>query len=319
MLKKLKETNEGCHIGSICANAFAYADDIVLLSPSCTAIRNLVNICETYANEYDIKFNPDKCTLLIFSKLEHIENDVNIIIYGSKVSNISNEKHLGHVFDSNFTHSLNLINIDNVIRDMKVRTYTISTQFKQVSWRSKTVLFNSQCLSLYSCQLWRLDDPKVDQLCTTWKVCCRKLLNLNQRTRSRFIHQLMRSSPLLDIIMYRMLSFFLAGLNNEDDLISYFFRNTLLSNTSYMKVNINKILEHFNIQYQDIFCLTKGNLKNKLNSLIDNKDWQLNLIEEILDMRDGIMIADFIDPDDDLKFAEIKHLLDQVSTDFLVN
>ena len=116
-----------------------------------------------------------------------------------------------------------------------------------------------------------------------------------------------------------MLNFFLAELNNEDDLISYFFRNTLLSNTSYMKVNINKILEHFNIQYQDIFCLTKGYFKNKLNSLIDKKDWQLNLIEEIIDMRDGIMIADFIDPDDDLKFAEIKHLLDQVSTDFLVN
>ena len=52
LLEKLNNTKEGCYIGNICANAFAYADDIVLLSPSCTALRNLINICEIYAIEY---------------------------------------------------------------------------------------------------------------------------------------------------------------------------------------------------------------------------------------------------------------------------
>ena len=136
------------------------------------------------------------------------------MLCGSIIRNIANEKHLGHVFDTGFNHSFNLINIENVIRDMKVRTNTISSQFKPVSWKSKTTIFNSQCLSLYSCQLWRLDDPKVDQLCTTWKVCSRRLLNLSPRTRSRFIHHLMGTAPILDIIMYRMLNFFIAGLKN---------------------------------------------------------------------------------------------------------
>ena len=212
LLKRLKQKNEGCFIGNICANAFAYADDIVLLSPSCVALRNLIRVCETYANEYEIKFNPDKCTLLIFSSLKNIEEQVNITLCGTRIKNIANEKHLGHVFDSAFTHSLNLININNVIRDMKVRTNTISSQFKPISWKSKTVIFNSQCLSLYSCQLWRLDDPKVEQLCTTWKVCCRKLLKLNTRTRSRFIHHLMGTPPLINIIMYRKLNFLINGL-----------------------------------------------------------------------------------------------------------
>ena len=44
---------------------------------------------------------------------------------------------------------------------MIVRTNTLSAQFKPVSWKSKNTIFNSQCLSLYGCQLWRLDDPKV--------------------------------------------------------------------------------------------------------------------------------------------------------------
>ena len=73
LLSKLNKTKKGCYIGNICANAFAYADDIVLLSPSCSALRQLIKICEHFANEYVINFNPDKCTLIIFSKSEFIK------------------------------------------------------------------------------------------------------------------------------------------------------------------------------------------------------------------------------------------------------
>ena len=88
---------------------------------------------------------------------------------------------------------------------MKVRTNAIINQFKPVSWKSKVTLFNSQGLSLYGCNLWRLDDKKVENICTTWKVCCRRLLGLSPRTRSHLIPQLMETAPILDIIMYRAL------------------------------------------------------------------------------------------------------------------
>ena len=41
-----------------------YADDIVLLSPSC--LQKLLNICEQLASNWDIKFNPDKSQLIMF-------------------------------------------------------------------------------------------------------------------------------------------------------------------------------------------------------------------------------------------------------------
>ena len=89
------------------------------------------------------------------------------MLCGSRVKNVTNEKHLGHIFSSEYDRSMNLINLDDVITDIKVRTNTIASQFKPISWKSKTTLFNSQCLSLYGCQLWRLDDSKVDKLFTT--------------------------------------------------------------------------------------------------------------------------------------------------------
>ena len=35
LLHRLRNTKQGCYKGNVCANAFAYADDIVSLSPTC--------------------------------------------------------------------------------------------------------------------------------------------------------------------------------------------------------------------------------------------------------------------------------------------
>ena len=177
-------------------------------------------------------------------------------------------------------------------------------------WKSKVTLFNSQCLSLYGCQLWRLDDPKVKELCTTWKICCRRLLNLSQRTRSRLIHHIMNTAPLNDIVMYRILCFFVSGLNNDDATISNLFRNTLLSNTSYMLTNVNKILQRFDISYTNILSLNKSMLKQIFQNMIGGKDWQCIIIEELMSMRED----DNITP---LNSYEIGVMLEQVCTDFL--
>ncbi|CAL4108317.1 unnamed protein product, partial [Meganyctiphanes norvegica] len=163
-------------------------------------------------------------------------------------------------------------------------------------------------LALYGCQLWRLDDPKVDQLCTTWKVCCHKFLNLSPRTRSRFIHHLMGTVSILDIVMCRRLSFFKAGLNNEDNLIFNFFKSTLLANTLYIQVNIYKILECFNVTYHDMFFINKSKLKNILNNLKGEKNDNVTCLTNcLLSIIDGTVTTDL-----DLKYNEIKYMLNQV-------
>ena len=202
--------------------------------------------------------------MLLFTDSEFRRNNANIMLCSKQVKIVNKENHLGHVLSSDYCHTSNLVNIDNVIRDMKVRTNAIITQFKPVSWKSKVTLFNSQCLSLYGCHLWRLDDKSVEKLCTTWKVSCRRLLRLNPRTRSHLIPTLMGTAPILDIIMYRTLNFVLAGVNHKNNVINKFFKNSLLSNTSYMSTNVSKIIENFNINYLELFSFNKNKLKMKL-------------------------------------------------------
>ena len=55
------------------SGALAYADDIILLSPSRSGLAILVKECEKYAVEYDIICNSKKSPLLYFCTINKKE------------------------------------------------------------------------------------------------------------------------------------------------------------------------------------------------------------------------------------------------------
>ncbi len=49
-------------MGDICCNAFTYADDIGILSPTSDALRKIVRIYEQYVTQFSMSLNPlDSC------------------------------------------------------------------------------------------------------------------------------------------------------------------------------------------------------------------------------------------------------------------
>ena len=66
LLTKLSESGVGCYMGDNFLGALGYADDIVLIAPSPSAMRKLLAICDGYASDYDIIFNTDKSKFIVF-------------------------------------------------------------------------------------------------------------------------------------------------------------------------------------------------------------------------------------------------------------
>ena len=54
LLLRLSSSGVGCYLGMNFVGALAYADDIVMLALSPSAMRILLQICDSYAAEYDI-------------------------------------------------------------------------------------------------------------------------------------------------------------------------------------------------------------------------------------------------------------------------
>ena len=62
----LQITGVGCYAGGTCINSLSYADDMVLLAPTVTALQTLLEVCRAYAGLHDIVHNTKKtlCTLV---------------------------------------------------------------------------------------------------------------------------------------------------------------------------------------------------------------------------------------------------------------
>ena len=66
LIFELRTSGSGAHIGKLFMGCVLYADDIVLMSPSCYGLQRLVRICEKYGLKWDIKFNPCKSQVITF-------------------------------------------------------------------------------------------------------------------------------------------------------------------------------------------------------------------------------------------------------------
>ncbi len=57
----LSNSKYGCTFGGCCSvNHLSYADDMVILSPSATALHKLLDICSVYSEKHDIVYNVKK-------------------------------------------------------------------------------------------------------------------------------------------------------------------------------------------------------------------------------------------------------------------
>jgi len=60
LIIRLKESEYGCQLQGVYFDCLLYADDAMFFSHSLGAMRYMLNICNDFADEYDVKFNTNK-------------------------------------------------------------------------------------------------------------------------------------------------------------------------------------------------------------------------------------------------------------------
>ena len=81
LLSRLEESGYGCHIGDTFYGALCYADNITLICPSVHGLQQMVNICQTYGKEFDVKINETKTVCISFSRQRTMKN-IHIYLIG---------------------------------------------------------------------------------------------------------------------------------------------------------------------------------------------------------------------------------------------
>ena len=105
LLDKLADTHIGCYIGRHFLGALAYADDIVLLAPTPTAMRKLLSVCDEFAKDFHILFNAGKSKCILFPSSHYGGiNQSSILpsffVGDNLIEYVQSWPHLGHILCS---------------------------------------------------------------------------------------------------------------------------------------------------------------------------------------------------------------------------
>ena len=130
LLKKLRKAGLGCHISGEWFGAAGYADDLILMSPSREAMSEMLEICESYANENNLVFSTDsnpsksKSKCVFMCGKENVVYPKKLSLHGKELPYVKHANHLGHELSQTCT-------MDQDIRIKKAKLIDASTEIRE--------------------------------------------------------------------------------------------------------------------------------------------------------------------------------------------
>ena len=184
LLTRLKVKGLGCHIGNVFMGSFAYADDVVLLSPTLWSLKQMLTVCAEYSKDYNIDFNASKTKLIIFGR-KHL--DANIVFQGNVISQVQSEKHVGIIMGTSTDIDKNIIS--KACAELYAKFNLLLRQFGMCAPNVLYRLFNTYCMSHYGSQLWNFSNvPLMESLYIAWRKCVRRIFSVPYNTHCRLVH-----------------------------------------------------------------------------------------------------------------------------------
>jgi hypothetical protein len=210
LLIRLKHCGSGCHLGHLFTGALSYADDVALLAPTLTAAKVMLNVCEQFANNFNVLFNADKSALLVCGR--SIRKEVNLRLNGRIIQQNSTAVHLGTTIGDNSSTR----NVKKAASDLYCLTNVLMCKFGHCSIDVLSALFFSYCSSFYGCPLWDLRN--IEPILTAWRKCLKRIWKLNIRTRTKYINNLPKGN-LISALLIHSLSFYMQCLSSSNAIV----------------------------------------------------------------------------------------------------
>ena len=94
MVDLLRKSGVGCHLINIFIGCILFADDLALLSPSRSALQQMIDICRTYCQRYCLQFNAKKSKVMVIGKTYEKPCN-NVTINNVPLESVNEWKYLG--------------------------------------------------------------------------------------------------------------------------------------------------------------------------------------------------------------------------------
>ena len=220
LLNELHDSSVGCYWGCKFAGTFCYADDIVLLAPCASAMRYMLNICNTYACSHGLEFNANKSQLICFRLSTNYPHSPTIHFNDTILQFSDQVTHLGHLLTYNLDDRPDII---RVVKDINCKANSVLCTFSSADPFVKCYLIKSYCLSLYGCVLWMLHSPALKTIEVALNKILRKVWNLPRQSHTSVVHCVAQVSTISNLLIKQFCSLFTRAISSSSCLVRTIF------------------------------------------------------------------------------------------------
>ena len=288
LFKILRKHKLGCWVNGEFCGIFGYSDDNFLLAPSLHGLQEMLNICEKYAAEHDLKFstdaNPKKCKTKCLAYVKKKRDLPSLMLCGNNLPWVDSGQHLGvHLTSQN----------DGLRYDMKIKraqyvskNNELNQEFRFCHPLAKFHLNHVYNSSFPGSPLWNLFCRESEMIQNSWNTSCRIMFDLPLSTHRYFVQPLSNKMHLKNILMKRFLGF-LSQIKNSSKKIPSFLlnivKNDARSTTGY---NMRNMMLLFNKNTID--DIEEKDITEYVYAPVDKKDeWKIQILKELIDVKNG--------------------------------
>ena len=249
LIDVLRSSNIGCRYGNHYMGVYCYADDIGLLSPTLSGLKEMLKLCEDYALKHKIIFNASKSQLLYFpSNTARVPKDFMLKMKSGQVIPYTDTcNYLGNTICS---HDENVI-IDNAITDMNMRLNNLLSEFSHCDSGTLSTLFRTYCMNIYGCQTWRYNSNYLDKFYTTWRKAVRRVWKIPYRTHNKLVHLINKSCSINTVLEKRSIKFIWTLINSPNQLYNQIVKYSLYNYTTIIGENVRYFMNKYDISRDD--------------------------------------------------------------------
>ena len=222
VVDRVRECRVGCFVKSHCVSVLLYADDILLLAPSVTALQQLVLACEGELQWLDMSINVKKSACMrIGPRFSVTCSNINTID-GSQISWCNNIRYLGIYLK---THRVFRCCFDHAKRSFYKAFNAIFGKVGRVASEEVIVqLLKSKCLPVlyYGLDVCPLNRDQVRSLQFAVNSCFRKIFCVRSQTVVDECQALFNCPPISETITIRTHTFLHKYMYLDNELCQVF-------------------------------------------------------------------------------------------------
>ena len=317
LFRLLRDAKSGCYIGSYFAGAMGYADDLLMICPSRKGLQEMLSIEEEYAVEHKISFStnilPEKSKTkgIVFSKKELSWTPAPLMLCDTPLPWVRKAKYLGNTITGL---------VDGLRKDVQTkramfieRNCEIIQEFPYAHPQVKCQINRIYNSSFSGSVLWDLSSLNAQQLINSWSVATRHMWDLPRESHRYFMEEL--GGTHAQTMLYSRFVSFMQAIRKHPKFPVQFLLNLIKDNVmSVTGKNIRMILAQTG--QEDIFKVKTSDLKKefKLCAMEDENKWKVEVIKELVNVKQGSARLEGEDGGNMLTTSEIDDIITYVST-----